>query len=66
VRRNAFDEEYQPAMKLMMAIILSAYHRAIDGVVTARVLDDVCPALEEPESVILYFLRSALHKAIEQ
>jgi len=31
----------------------------------SRFLNDKCTALEEPESVILYFLRPAQHKMIE-
>ena len=53
VRHIVADEEDQPVVKPMMAITLSADHRAIDGVMAARFLDDVCTALEEPESVML-------------
>lgn len=53
VRRIVPDDDDQPVVKPMMAITLSADHRAIDGVLAARFLDDVCTALEEPGSVML-------------
>lgn len=53
VRRIVPDNDDQPVVKPMMAITLSADHRAIDGVLAARFLDDVCTALEEPGSMML-------------
>jgi pyruvate dehydrogenase E2 component (dihydrolipoamide acetyltransferase) len=53
VRRIVPDEEDRPVVKPMMAITLSADHRAIDGVLAARFLEDICTALEEPGSVML-------------
>jgi pyruvate dehydrogenase E2 component (dihydrolipoamide acetyltransferase) len=53
VRRIVPDDRDQPIVKPMMAITLSADHRAIDGVLAARFLEDICTALEEPGSVML-------------
>lgn len=47
------DEAGKPVSKPMMSMTLSADHRALDGVIAARFLDDLRSGFEEPGMVLL-------------
>ncbi|MBL8045215.1 MAG: 2-oxo acid dehydrogenase subunit E2 [Anaerolineales bacterium] len=47
------DENDQPMVRPIMTVTLSADHRVVDGAVTARFLQDVRAALEQPALMML-------------